>query len=192
MKKKIILIVLALALVIGAVAGGITYAQVDHNPPKGHKLIGTGMLGNSESPRGEMGGTAVEFEFGTGFEITNPNCDKSLTIEYVAIMDEDGNVVVEGTPLAMNLAETIGPHDIWMVPLIVPGGSPPMIGDEPSNYTVEITWSGHADRDLIGWSMTGARTYVCTNGYDPNVPFDDQVDDYDLVLMKTQMVNYPR
>lgn len=106
-KKKIIIIAVAVTLALVLGVGGLAQAIMlpDHTETGGHKLIGVGELG--EDDQGFLSG----FQWwDTQFIITNPNCDKDLTIEWVALIaggedvDWDGpwldaeEVIFEGTP----------------------------------------------------------------------------------------------
>lgn len=195
MKKKIILVMLALALVIGGVAGGVAYAQIDHNSPKGSKLTGLGLYGLGADPSEATEDLVGGFFWGTEFRITNPNCYKTLYLMYVSITDADGNVCLQGTPDLWGLPKEIGPHDILFFELELPGGPPPIIGDAgiPHAYTVELTWQGRADRDLIGWAQPYGVYHLSLDGYEPGIPFNKQVDDVEIVTYSaTGMVNFPR
>ena len=153
MKKRIILIVLALALVIGAVAGGLVYAQVEHQPMTGNKLVGTAMLGTLAQETGD-----VTFYWTGIFAINNPDCVHNINIERLSIIKDDGSVVYEGDLLQCGeyvndprqSVTNLQPHEQVFIPLNwwMPDGAGGWLSpDETSSqdmqgYTVEILWSG--------------------------------------------------
>jgi len=199
MKRKVILAIVAIALLISGVAGGIAYSQMDHQPPRGQKLIGMGWCGLSEASGDEA--LALSYYWNTDLRITNPNDVRTLTIAYFAIMDEEGNVVVEGTPEQLNegaseetyVPEELGPHEIWGFHLSsFIGGPPGVIGETPPSYTVEITWTGQASRPLIGWVQPFALMLTFLGGFDLNIPWEEQVDDVDLTTLGWEMANFPK
>ena len=164
MKKRIILIVLALALVIGAVAGGITYAQVEHQPMKGNKLVGTALLGAKEAEPG------VTFGFTALFTINNPDCVHDINIERLSIIKDDGSVVYEGDFLQCGEyvndprqpVTSLQPHEQVFIPLDwwMPDGiggwltSSEVGSQDMRGYTVEIFWSGaHKGLEISGSVM---------------------------------------
>ena len=89
MKKRIILIVLALALVIGAVAGGITYAQMEHPQMTGSKLFTQGPVGEID-----LGIDSIRYE--TRLGITNPDCKHPIYIDHLSILYGNGTSLYEG------------------------------------------------------------------------------------------------
>jgi len=195
MKKKAILLALTIVLVIGCVAGSIAYAATSHNPPKGQKLISMGYYGVS-AEGSTIGDCNYSHYFDTGFDITNPNCSKSISITYVSLMDEDGNVVAEGTPSQLSspsVPAQLGPHQTWSFTLAQFFNEPPLIsGDSAPPYTIEVSWAGAADRPLSGWGHEFALTFKVFGAYDPNTPFEQQVDDMDMEVWETEMVNFSR
>jgi hypothetical protein len=87
--RKIIVVVLTVALLAIGV-GGIVYAQTStHEVFKGEKLIATARSGTF------TGGVGDIRYFGW-FEITNPECEAVIAIEHMAIIREDGAVIYEG------------------------------------------------------------------------------------------------
>jgi hypothetical protein len=144
MKKRIIVIGLALALSLALVGGGAAYAFNGYYTA-GHKLIGVGHAGAMTGAMGEPQ------QWDTVFIITNPNDDDWLTLEHMAIIDETELIVYEET-----LEFDLSPHQIWQVSLVD-------YWDDwiPGKYTLEISWSGPSyslwggwcyDRPLIGWA----------------------------------------
>jgi hypothetical protein len=168
MKKKIILIGLALALSLALVGGGVAYAFNGYSSA-GHKLSGIGMMGY------EMDSSQTQtMWWDTYFTVTNPNCDTWLNIDYLALIYENEYVIWEGTPadwwfiFGIDVPDQLSPHQIWQVSL----GElmAPYYGEDYwgtignvylARYTVEISWSGVSysafsewgyNRPLIGWA----------------------------------------
>ena len=195
MKKKAILLALSIVLVIGCVAGGLVYAQTSHSPPKGQKLVGMGYYGSSAEVE-TLGDLARSRYFDTAFDVTNPNCSKSISITYVSVMDGDGNIVAEGTPAELSshsVPAQLGPHEFWSFSLAEFFTQPPLLtGDSPPPYTVEISWAGNGDRPLTGWCHRFMMTFKYVGGYDPSIPWEQQVDDADTEVFETEMVNFSR
>jgi len=127
----------------------------------------------------------------TAFTVTNPNCEGSITITYFAILDEDGNVVIEGTPQQLNnVPDELGPHEIWQFDLVYFVGSPPMSDETPTYWTVEITFNSTGDRPLIGWFQPHFHTFTFFGKIKPNQPWEKQVDDVDVTSGGCQMMNF--
>jgi len=138
-RKKIIIIAVSVTLALVMGVGGVGYAMT-HTDWGGHKLIGVGEMGNTSDPNWSQ-----YQEWDTWFTITNPNCDKTLTIEWVSVIDQDENPVWEGPGPG-----ELSPHEVWQLSLAgrLPG--------EPDTlplkkYTVEVTWSGAAYSWWLGW-----------------------------------------
>ena len=88
--RKIIVVVLAVALLTIGV-GGLVYAQTTtHEAVKGDKLIATVPLGTFTSGAGD------DVRYTSWFEITNPDCNTEIVIERIAIIRADGVVIYEG------------------------------------------------------------------------------------------------
>lgn len=134
MRRKAILVVLAIVLVLGGIGGGIAYAiDNGHQPNYGNKLVGIGSYGFSEDP---IKGT---FEFGAHFGITNPDCVHSIKITRIALLDSAGDVVWEESPIDLPepLPEYLSPHQSVKISLQpAPGAGEPAL----DTYTVEIAW----------------------------------------------------
>lgn len=113
-KKKIIVISVAVTLALVMTVGGLIQAfDHEHMETGGHKLIGVGEMGyyDPELDLGAWWGCLYQ-RWDTRFIVTNPNCDKDLTIEWVALIAgedvccdfDDGpcwdaeDVIFEGTP----------------------------------------------------------------------------------------------
>jgi hypothetical protein len=153
MNKRIILILLAVAVVIGAVAGGITYAQMEHQAMKGSKLVGTAWLGTKARDTGN-----ITFVWTGTFGINNPDCVNDINIERLSIIKDDGSVVYEGDLLQCGEdvndprqpVTILQPHEQLFIPLdwwMPDGAGGWLTADEASSqdmrgYTVEILWSG--------------------------------------------------
>jgi hypothetical protein len=182
-RKKIIVIGVAitLALVIGL--GGFVHAisfepYFDHADVGGNKLLGVGEMGHYYY--GETYWDQYQ-EWDTQFIITNPNCDRDLTIEWVALIaGEDAGpwlaeqVIAEGTPddwadytegdilIPGNDGDYDGelsPHEVWQVSIAelvgaVLGIQPYMVPGnfELDKFTLEVTWSGAR---YTGWWWWG-------------------------------------
>ncbi|MBA7613204.1 hypothetical protein ES703_20449 [subsurface metagenome] len=208
MKKTVILVVVTLGLILGSIAGGLAYAQTDHQPPRGQKLIGLGIYGVSAEPTYVNEALTLAYYWNTAFDIINPNCDQSLTITYLAIIDEDGNVVAEGTPEQWNepyIPEELGPHQIWHFGLNDFLAETGVIGETPPSYTIEISWTSlggaaiggarggsAASHPLTGWAHGFMYIFTFVGDFDPAIPWEEQVDDVDLTAYECEMVNFQR
>ncbi|MBN1862881.1 MAG: hypothetical protein JW790_04485 [Dehalococcoidales bacterium] len=189
-KKKLILIGIAMALAVGVGGAAYAYTEMDgHQDVGGHKLIGVGEMGYYDNP------TLWDQEewWDTSFIITNPNCDRDLTIEWVSLIAGDEQVIAEGTPddwydyANLDVPETLSAHEVWQVSIAELLGE--LLGSDPldvmynfalSKYTLEVTWSGvrwrgwwgwgwwgwwGSDRPLLGWQKEKCGTYVPTIYY---------------------------
>jgi hypothetical protein len=175
MKRKIILIGLALALSLALVGGGVAYAFNGYSSA-GHKLSGVGMMGY-----GLDVDQAQIMWWDTYFIVTNPNCDTYLNIDYLALIYQDEYVIFGGTPydwwfyLGIEVPETLSPHQIWQVSLgelmAAWYGADywPTLNGALARYTVEISWSGVSysvfsewgyNRPLIGWAKEKCWYYI--------------------------------
>ena len=144
-KRKIILIGLAVTLALAVGVGGFVYAENNnhyHDDVGGNKLLGVGEMGYEEFTfegiTGPTGAYVYDGEirgWDTQFIVTNPNCDKPLYIEWVALIaGEDASpweaeqVLAQGTPgdwheargihIPGNDGDTDGelsPHEVWQV-----------------------------------------------------------------------------
>jgi hypothetical protein len=176
MKKKIILIGLALALSLALVGGGVAYAFNGYSSA-GHKLSGVGMMGYGL----DVDQTQIMW-WDTYFIVTNPNCNTYLNIDYLALIYENEVVIWEGTPGAwwsifgIDVPETLSPHEVWQFSI---GELMSVIDDEDywvtlddydlGKCTVEISWSGVSysvfskwgyNRPLIGWAKEKCWYYI--------------------------------
>jgi len=206
-KKKIILIGVAVTLALVLGVGGLIYARIDehiHMNVGVHKLIGVGEMGFEQfvfdPPIPGMDGYSYEGEirgWDTQFIITNPNCDKDLKIEWVALIaGEDTEewdaeeVIFEGAPPPEE--GILSPHQVEQVSLaellymMVKHHEPDdnelyyFIADQELNkYTLEITWSGASWswwsgwgklRPLIGWQKEKCRHMMYGTG--PGIPVE--------------------
>ena len=173
-KKKIIVIAVAVTLALVMGVGGLAYAVImPHMELGGHKLIGVG----------EMGGSYYDTEWyqhqewDTQFIITNPNCDRDLTIEWVALIAGEDiyppapfpewyaeEVIFEGTPddwyavrdieIPGNENSEIGvlsPHEVWQVSITELMYDADPYGYGRGKYTLEVTWSGVPYTLWFGW-----------------------------------------
>ena len=108
-KRKIILISLAVTLALSVGVGGFVYAVTngnnnyvnnylyEHQDVGGNKLLGVGEMGY-EYEESYYYPVVHHRSWDTQFIITNPNCDKPLYIEWIALIDSDEYVIAEGTP----------------------------------------------------------------------------------------------
>jgi hypothetical protein len=108
-RKKIIVIAVSVTLALVLGVGGVAYAVImPHMELGGHKLIGVGEMGYEYE---NFDGYWDQYEeWDTQFIVTNPNCDKDLTIEWVALIAGEDvgwkgghrwyaeEVIFEGTP----------------------------------------------------------------------------------------------
>jgi len=154
--KRIIAVLLLIALVGGGL-GGLAYAQVNgHEPMTGHKLYAMGSMGTY--PSGLQVDLAVSF--------TNPDCVSDITIERVSIIRDDGEVMFEGKlselPASPPYVDVLEPHQVAgiMVAFYIPDGSGGWLSYEealalpPRSYIVEIFYSVSQDGGL---PLTGER-----------------------------------
>jgi hypothetical protein len=162
LKKKIILIGVALALVLASVGGGLAYANGIHNPPPVHKLIGVGEVGYLYD---ETGPWDTHWEYwDTRFIVTNPDDDTWLNIDYLALILEDESVFYEGTPddwwddFGIEIPYDLSPNEIWQFSLaelmaqIYLTSYWDVLGNVPlMKYTVEVSWSGIGYSLWLGW-----------------------------------------
>jgi len=169
--KKLIAVMLAVVLIAGGL-GGFAYAQANgHEPMKGEKLVGTGMLGSTEDPA-----TPNYLGWWTFFKLTNPDCVGTITIERISVIRHDGTVIYEG-PLLRLIRDVDGevveemeitdikPHRIRVLNLYYFMKDPD--ADDPdrwltreeafllprASYTVEVFWTAPGKGlPLIGWA----------------------------------------
>jgi hypothetical protein len=117
MNRKILIICLAGILLLVAM-GGSVYAATNHTYPPGSKLVGMGPIGYITS-----GNPSIKQVHNTNFNFSNPNCDKSIIITQISILDPTGNVVYQGPYL--NVTPNI-PN-----PTIPPGTATRTINNNP-------------------------------------------------------------
>jgi len=163
-RKKIIIIAVAVTLALVMGVGGLIFAQDDnHEELGGHKLIGVGEMGYEYY---NYTGYEGYQDWDTEFIITNPNCERELKIEWVALIESDEDVVFEGTPddwdvcWGITIPSELSGHAVWQVSI-----ADDLIQEDPyewdlEKYTLEVTWSGAyyswwsgwgRVRPLIGW-----------------------------------------
>jgi hypothetical protein len=164
--KKLIFILVTVMLLASA-GGGYAYAQTTHQPMFGQKLVGQGMFGKTFEATDIHSGTVGL----TVFYLTNPDCMGKITIERISVFATDGDVVYEGplmvgmtgTPLADN---ALYPHQtvmVWLPWYILgpTGPSDPRDFPGPTDYTVEISWTGaKGGMPLTGWTWVVTYTYI--------------------------------
>ena len=159
-RKKIIVIGVAVTLALAVGVGGLVYANngnnhvYEHSDVGGNKLIGVGEMGWDDD---DVYWDQYQ-EWDTQFIITNPNCDRDLTIEWVAVIAGDDaewdaeQVIAEGTPDDWwGWDGELSPHEVWQVSLS------DLLDYYPDEldlgkYTLEVTWSGAR---YTGWWWWG-------------------------------------
>jgi len=194
-RKKIIIIAVSVTLALVMGVGGLIFAKNgDHEETGAHKLIGVGEMGYEDfefSPP-ILGPTEDYYYEGeirgwdTQFIITNPNCEKYLTIEWVALIESDEDLIAQGMPKDWNnffegdvIPLELSPHEVWQVSLakllymLEHHGNVPsdnelylFIADEDlDKYTLEVTWSGVSWSWWSGWGklrpLTGWQKEKC-------------------------------
>lgn len=140
MKKRVIAIVLAAALVVGGL-GGFAYAQSFEHPMTGQKLVGQGVCVEWTFP-----GETDENHADTAFFLTNPDCVSEITVDHIFVFAYDGTVLYEG-PLRVKVNDEWGeytgplkPHETIQTSLSY--YDLPEITDEVEMwYTVEVPWT---------------------------------------------------
>jgi len=108
--KKVIGIMLAVVLLASGF-GGFAYAQSQHEPMTGQKLVGCGTHGTVDI-------VGAHVFFTTYFHFTNPDCVSEITIKRISIIRRDGMVIYEG-PLLRQEVEGIEVFESipWMEPM---------------------------------------------------------------------------
>jgi len=177
-KRKIILIGLAVTLALAVGVGGFVYANNGaHQDTGGNKLLGVGEMGYDTYSVGGIhpvnfntnGGFDQDQWWDTQFIITNPNCDRYLKIEWVALIAGETNdpwtkeqVIAEGKPEDwpgfLEIPDELSPHEVWQVSVAELVGAvmyetPEFIMDtyNLNKYTLEVTWSGAHYRGWWWW-----------------------------------------
>ena len=108
--KKVIFIVLASVLIVGGL-GGFVYAQGEHEPMTGLKLVGMGRLGTEL----QIGGKAIYL---TRFAFNNPDCVSEITLRQISIFDPAGSVIYEGDLLKQTVEDgEVVNSTVWMSPM---------------------------------------------------------------------------
>ena len=161
--KKFIIVILAVVILVGGL-GGYAYAQIDHQPMKGQKLIGT-------TEQGTFVTWTTHLYWGA-FKLINPDCVGEITIERIALIRGDGTVIYEGPLLELVRDETTGevvqeipitepmkPHSVHVIVLNIFMKDPdapdpdrwltvPEANELPlASYTLEVTWT--ADKKCL-------------------------------------------
>lgn len=148
LKKKILLIVLVVCLVLGGV-GGVVYANLEHEPVLGDKLVGVCWAGTMDHP--ELG----DYQLYPYFRITNPNCDSDIEDIHVSIIRGDGFSVYEGelNIYGSDPTSVMVPHQTTMTTLAqyIPWE---LFSEPPIMYSIEISFEAAPDAaPLIGWQV---------------------------------------
>lgn len=162
MKKKIMLIALIVCLVIGGI-GGVIYANGDHAPIIGDKLVGYGGFGHFP-----IGNYDNYSETAISFTLVNPDCVATIGIEQISLINTNTGVVIyEGPLIVFNAQDQVfeelhelGPHKSclafaqWMFPSEITIASPLM------SLTVEVFYSGPPKScPLMGSLISGTAFY---------------------------------
>lgn len=193
--KKIVLAAIVAVMLLATIGGTVVYAQAQHQPPRGQKLVGIGMWSwpaNEPAPS--------FWSFITIFNVTNPNCRGDIEIEWLSIIDMNGESVFEGAPGTYHnyqsntddlvVPDALAPHQIWQFQLaqFVAETTPCAWESEVplAHYTVEVTWSGRAARALEGW----AKQVVLHTVGEMTEPQAGHVEQ--CTVDETQMMNYSR
>jgi len=196
MKKKIIVIVLAVVLLL-TLGGGVAYARTGQCQT-GHKLIGVGYMGHSLGdlvpPPPSPPSYQENYWWDTFFIVTNPNCDSSLTIEWLTVTRQNGYLVKQE-----QVSKTLSPHEVWAIGLseFLGPGEPPV--DIYIPYTLEITWEGASynhwfkpgwgnERPLIGWTKEKCWYWLRPAGEPDTMP---PMMSPSLAISETPMVAFP-
>lgn len=184
MKKKILLIVLVVCLVIGGI-GGVIYANGEHEPMKGEKLVGLALMGTVPNRANNLG----KYEYYPIFQVTNPDCSSPITIKGLSIIKQDGTTMYQGplvSPLIYpegadsyrEIIDTILPHQVikFQLPHYQWKGE----GQDPDDvtamdnwdwdgvptdsneaYTFEISYELEKNAaPLIGWQRTWCKIFI--------------------------------
>ena len=149
MKKRILAASLALVLLVTGGIGGFVYAQSDHEPMVGQKLVGHGLVATWPGDTTKVTWT---------YCITNTDCSRDIEIERISFIDWDGSLIWEGkySELMLLIGKTgddiLVPHEgvtfsLWR--LFEYGVLP-----KNRHLTVEVYWSGHNQTTpLSGWAF---------------------------------------
>ncbi|HEY94524.1 MAG TPA: hypothetical protein G4O15_06250 [Dehalococcoidia bacterium] len=158
MKKRILLIALVVCLVFGGI-GGVVYASYEHEPVAGDKLVGCVTMGTIPNDTRHLG----DYRLYPYFNITNPNCDSSITDIHVSVLRTDrDNGFVESVyegPLKVGFApeglECLAPHQ--SVSTHLPGyfdNGGELLAGPTYAYTIEISYgTAEGAAPLIGWQI---------------------------------------
>ena len=180
MSKRKIILIISLAAISAMVfsTGALGQAAIGHIETGGHKLIGVGQMGAiSYSYTADTTEIQVKRWRDTEFIITNPNCEKSMDIEYIALIAGDdiccdwngggpcwnaGEIVWEALPDGAVIPYQLGPHQVWHISIAelmswVDGVQTPEDFTEKcelGKYTLEVTWTGAYYSGWTSWSRT--------------------------------------
>jgi len=139
MKKKIILVMLAVALLIGGVAGGVAYAAAGGHNMSGQRLYGICSDGYTAMP---PEGDPPFYYLHPGFVITNPDWRYGKTIQRIVIAYGSNGTVYEEITLSAEDA-WLAPHEVFNTDfrmLGIPGRMEPA-----RDYTVDVYWEGRGE-----------------------------------------------
>jgi hypothetical protein len=174
--KKIAVVLVLIAALVGAGIGGLVYAAGLHQPTTGNRLSGTAAFGIAVTSENQ--GTQVVVE-NPVFMVTNTDCLNSVTIEQLSIVRADGLVIYEGPflqalPYTDNIymdwsvvnrvqVTTLAPHRQLAVQLwaLFRDGSGNWLDCEDtltsspmSAYTVEVFWTGGQSASSLAGTVT--------------------------------------
>jgi len=186
-KMKKIIVAILVAVVLAGLIGGAVYAVGGHQPIRGQKLVGMCPVGTAEITD-ERYDTVLLL---SNFNVTNPDCAKSIAIERLQVIDEDGTVVFaegpgtyEPTPgKFIDIPAALLPHQVWKVLLQHITGIPGTF----ELFTVEIEWKGGKKYPLIGKVTKGVHGIKVT----PNLPNPPTIETHVLGRSSTLMVSLP-
>ena len=153
-KKKIILISVAVTLALVLSVGGLApVLAVTVHPMSGKsRLLGVGWCARYDYEVAEVRKDTQTLD--TMFIITNPNCNRTIHLDWLFIIDENEEIVKE-----REINEELSPHKVWEFYLseelnedveeyVDVLWQPP---EHVPKYTVEIMWSGVHYSWWRGW-----------------------------------------
>jgi hypothetical protein len=162
-KKKIILISVAVTLALVLSVGGLAPVLADnlHPMPRKYRLLGVGWCAKYEDEQPELWKSTQTLD--TMFIITNPNCNRTIHLDWLFIIDENEEIVKE-----REINEELSPHQVWEFYLseeLIDGKKEEKEEEEEEEeytvlwkppepvpkYTVEIMWSGVYYSRWWGW-----------------------------------------
>jgi hypothetical protein len=150
-KRKIILISVAVTLALVLSVGGLAPVLANnlHPMPGKNRLLGVGWCARYDYEVPEVRKSTQALD--TMFIITNPNCNRTINIDGLIIIDEDEDIVYEE-----EMDEELSPHQVWEFYLseYIDVEEDDVLWKPPEHvpkYTVEIMWSGVYHSWWRGW-----------------------------------------